>query len=87
MDQEVRQQWPYMNKCPAMHATYTQYVHVMSLLQHCYIRMCLMNDSCHTTVRILNFVGKIFVVCQKKLICKCIKFRGYKFSWLVLSGN
>jgi len=43
-----------------------------------------MNDSCHTTVRILNFVGKVFVVCQKKLICKCIKFRGYKFSWLVL---
>ena len=36
------------------------------------------------TVHVLNFVGKIFVVCQKKLICKCIKFHGYKFSWLDL---
>ena len=37
-----------------------------------------------TTVSVLNFVGKISMVCQRQ-ICNCIKFRGYNFRGISTS--
>ena len=38
----------------------------------------------NTTIRVLNFVSKTFVVCQA---CKCIKFHGYNFRGLISTSQ